>query len=542
VTAWPRGRRRTALRAFSQLRVRVLAGVLLVIILALAAFDVAVITGLRGYLVSQADERLQSVVALYRPFEVASITVVPPAAARPAQFAARGSVNFKRAGGGKPVERVTQIAGPRVFLGPVLDEYWAECVACQGRKVLVGGDPALRPLLPSDLHAIAAAHLAQTVHGRNGSALLRLRAAREGKAGILVVSTSLSGVSKTVDKLELFLGIGSAVAALLAGLGVAGIARRGLRPIETMAAQADGITAGDLTSRVLMGDPRTEVGRLGTALNGMLARIEAAVREQEASQELMRQFFADASHELRNPLASLRANAELYQQGALPARPQVDEAMRRIGLEARRMSALVDSMLRLARLDQGPGQPPETEAGAVRELVDLSALAAECAERARIADPGRPWTARIEDGLLVSGDEELLRQAIDNLLANVRVHTPAGAPARITAAAGGGQVTVRVSDSGPGVDPAELPRIFDRFYRAGTPSRSRRGAAGPGGSGLGLAIVSAIAAAHDGAAAAASGSPRGLRVTITLPAAMPGTVPAADDEPLALAGAHTVLT
>jgi two-component system OmpR family sensor kinase len=159
-----------------------------------------------------------------------------------------------------------------------------------------------------------------------------------------VVTTSLGAVNQTVGQLELILAIGSAAAALLAGLGTAWIARRGLRPVEQMAARADGITLGDLTQRVTPHDPRTEVGRLGNALNGMLARLQAEVREREASQELMRQFFADASHELRNPLASLRANAELYQQGALPDRSQVDEAMGRIGAEARRMSGLVDSM------------------------------------------------------------------------------------------------------------------------------------------------------------------------------------------------------
>ena len=130
-------------------------------------------------------------------------------------------------------------------------------------------------------------------------------------------------------------------------------------------------------------DLRTEVGRLGVALNGMLGRIEASVQERDASQEATRRFFADASHELRNPLASLRANAELYQQGALPDRASVDEAMHRIALEAQRMSRLVDDMLRLARLDQHPGQE--------HEQVDLTALVASCAERSQLADPGRTW-------------------------------------------------------------------------------------------------------------------------------------------------------
>ena len=282
--------------------------------------------------------------------------------------------------------------------------------------------------------------------------------------------------------------------------------RRGLRPVEVMAGQADRINAGDLTDRVSPHDPGTEMGRLGAALNGMLARIEDFVAEREASQEATRQFFADASHELRTPLASLRANAELYQQGALPRREQVDEAMRRITLEAQRMSGLVDDMLRLARLDQHPGQQCEP--------VDVSTLATECVQRARIADPDRTWRGDIPGGLEVTGDEELLRRAIDNVLGNVAAHTPGGSTATITVTGHDGQVVLAVSDDGPGVPPEQLARIFDRFYRAGAPSRRP-------GSGLGLAIVAAVAAAPRRQVAATANDPHGLCITLTLPAAPP---------------------
>ncbi len=235
----------------------------------------------------------------------------------------------------------------------------------------------------------------------------------------------------------------------------------------------------------------------------MLARIEASVAERKASQDLMRRFLAEASHELRTPLASLRANAELYQQGALTKRSQVDEAMRRIMLEAQRMGRLVDDMLRLARLDQHPARQ--------RDPVDLSALAAGCVERSRTADPQRTWQARIASGLVAVGDEELLCRAVDNLLANVHAHTPEGTTAVVTAYDDGDRVVVEVSDNGPGVPADRLPRIFDRFYRAGTPAQRP-------GSGLGLAIVTEIAAAHDGAVTAAPNWPRGLRVTLAVPA------------------------
>ena len=325
------------------------------------------------------------------------------------------------------------IAGPRLRLSPpVLAQYYVGFVSVHGRRGFVVGNPRLVPQLPPGLQVYAAGPRVQTVTSVGGTTQLRLRVmAVPASAGALVAATSLAAVNSTVGRLELILIIGSAVAGLLVAVGVSWVMRRGLRPIETMAAQADRITAGDLTDRVSPHDPATEVGRLGAALNGMLTRIEAAIRDREASQELTRRFFADASHELRTPLASLRANAELYQQGALALRPQVDEAMRRIALEAQRMSRLVDDMLRLARLDQHPDQQ--------HDLVDLTALVHGCAERAQIADPQRAWRAQIAAGLVATGDEELLRRAVDNLLANVCAHTPAGTVATITAAERGRQ-------------------------------------------------------------------------------------------------------
>ena len=292
---------------------------------------------------------------------------------------------------------------------------------------------------------------------------------------------------------------------MLIFLGVGLVMRRGLRPIEQMAYQADRITAGDLTDRVTPTDTGSEVGRLGTALNGMLGRIQTSVAEREASQELMRSFFADASHELRTPLASLCANAELYQQGALTERSQVDEAMRRITLEAQRMARLVDDMLRLGRLDQHPDQH--------RDLVDLSGLVGNCVERARGRRSRANLADRVERGLAVAGDEEQLCRAVDNLLANVQTHTPEGTVATITVRDdGSGRVVVEVSDDGPGVPADKLSRIFDRFYRAGAESRRP-------GCGLGLAIVSQIAATHQGTVARPRPTTRtGCASTLTLPA------------------------
>jgi two-component system, OmpR family, sensor kinase len=479
----------------AQLRTRVLAGVLLVTLAALAAFDVAAITALRSYLIGQTDSELRNVARLYRLESDGQV--------RPVQGQPRS---------GRPAPRATParqevIAGPHFQVNVPLFQPFSVTLLSGPRRGaargFVSGNPGLVPSLPFALRAAGATPTSVTARSRLGNDELRLLAVPEPDGRTLVVTTSLSKVNKTVGQLELILAIGSAVAGLLAAGGVAWIMRRGLRPIETMAVQADEITAGDLTDRVTPHDPRTEVGRLSAAINGMLARIGDFMAERDASQEATRQFFADASHELRTPLASLRANAELYQQGALPERRQVDEAMHRITLESQRMSGLVDDMLRLARLDQQPGHE--------HEPVDVTALVAECAQRARTTDPGRTWHAHIADGLETVGDDELLRRAIDNLLANVHAHTPDDAVATITAVRQNGSVSIEVSDDGPGVPAGQLPHIFERFYRAGAPSHRP-------GSGLGLAIVTAIVTAHKGHAGAALNDPHGLRVTLTVPA------------------------
>jgi two-component system, OmpR family, sensor kinase len=502
----------------AQLRTRVLAGVLAVTVIALVAFDFAAVGALRRYLVGHTDAQLQSVLGLYRPMRITlprgaqwyvhnqavsagSQRLVPPGV-HPVGQTPRPSP------GGPRTHEV--IAGPRFKVpAPILAQFAVGFVSGQRPREFVSGNPGLVPRIPpAQLQRdLAGLNGPQSVIGGDGNATLRLGAIREPSGGFLYATTSLSEVNSTVDHLELILAIASVAVGLLVAGGIGLVLRRGLRPIERMAGQADKITAGDLTERVRPQDPGTEVGRLGAALNGMLTRIEASVSERDASQELTRRFFADASHELRNPLASLRANAELYQQGALREPHQVDEAMSRIAHEAQRMSALVDDMLRLARLDQQPGQQAEP--------VDVTALVTECAERAAITDPARTWHTDLVPSLATTGDEELLRRAIDNLLANVRAHTPSHTTATLTATRCNGSITIEVSDDGPGVPPAQLARIFDRFYRGGP------GGNCPLGAGLGLAIVNAVAAAHHGTAQASLNDPHGLRITLTLPASGP---------------------
>jgi two-component system, OmpR family, sensor kinase len=478
----------------AQLRLKVMAGVVVVTLVALVAFDVAAVSVMRRNLLRQTDANLQVALTLTAP---TLGRILGPHLGSPARQALPASGSIPLAGSAKPPNFIA-LAG--AFDMVFLPSRGAQIILQQavGAKTGRGGQWKLSP-------GAAKASLApgpHTVAAPPGNALLRTESVHV-KGGSLIVGASLDQVDATMGQFELVVLFGSIAIVLLIGAGVFLVLRRGLRPIEAMAAQADRITAGDLTARVTPHSPRSEVGRLGTALNGMLGRIEASVEEREASQEQMRRFFADASHELRTPLASLRANAELYQQGALGSPDQVDEVMCRITLETRRMGRLVDDMLRLARLGQHPGQ--------YREPVDLTALISDSAERVRIADPARTWRVHVADGLATVGDEELLRRAVDNLLTNVLVHTPRDVTGTIAASAADGTITIEVSDDGPGVPPDRLPHIFERFYRAGPrPSRP--------GSGLGLAIAAEIATAHGGTAQAAPATPRGLIISVMLPA------------------------
>jgi len=472
------------------LRLRVMAGAVVITLIALAAFDFAAVNTMRGYLLRSASADLQQALKTTAP----QLNAVLPAA------------TFRSA---------ADLAASRALsLRYVVGEYSVVYRPLHGQRVILQYGVAQSVLALEDwriAHAGTPVTMGVTYTAVSPGALV---VGQRAPGGVLLAGTSLDQVNRTVGRIVLIVVLGSVAAVLLIGLGVFWLLRRGLRPIEAMAAQADRITAGDLADRVTPHHPRSEVGRLGAALNGMLARIQAAVRERESSQDQMRRFFADASHELRTPLASLRANAELYQQGALSGPGQVNEVMRRITLETQRMSRLVDDMLRLARLGLHPDR--------CRELVDLTTLLRACAERARSARPGRVWQVYVSDDLTTIGDEELLRSAIDNLLMNVLVHTPDGTVGTITAfpsghdygADDGVSVTIEVSDDGPGVPSDELPHIFERFYRAGaTPARP--------GSGLGLAIAAEVAAAHGGTAQAASAAPHGLHVTLTLPAHRP---------------------
>ena len=252
--------------------------------------------------------------------------------------------------------------------------------------------------------------------------------------------------------------------------------RLGLRPLSRIEATAGQIAAGDLSRRVSPATPKTEVGRLGLALNAMLDRLEQAFAARTASEERLRRFLADASHELRTPLASIRGYAELFRLGAVRDPAGTETAMRRIEEESKRMGVLVEDLLALARLDEQPERD--------REPVDLAALARDAVQDARARAPDREIALSADGPAVVAGDALQLRQVFANLLGNAIVHTPGGTPIEVAVADGSERVTMSVTDHGEGIPEAEREQLFERFWRReGGRERGRAGA------GLGLAIV-----------------------------------------------------
>jgi two-component system OmpR family sensor kinase len=329
----------------------------------------------------------------------------------------------------------------------------------------------------------------------------RVASVRQAPGGYALVGVHLGDLQATMRRMTGVLAV--ATLAVLGTLVAAGVwvLRQGVRPLVAMTATAGAIADGALSERVSDTDERTEAGRLGVALNTMLGRIESAFAERAAGEQRLRRFVADASHELRTPLTSIRGYAELYRSGALTRKAELDDAMRRVESEARRMGVLVDDLLLLARLDQG--RPLE------REPVRLDVVAADAAADARAVDPSREVTVDAEP-VTVTGDDARLRQVVGNLVGNAVRHTPPGTPIRVSVHPRGSVARVAVTDSGPGMDAETSSRVFERFFRA-DPARTQ------GGSGLGLSIVSAVVAAHGGTVSVDTAPGEGATFVVELP-------------------------
>ena len=325
-------------------------------------------------------------------------------------------------------------------------------------------------------------------------------------AGSVVTAVSLSGVEKAMNQLRfLFLAVGFLVLIVL-GLIARRIIGISLKPLTSVEETAEAFARGDFSARLPEARSDTEVGRLTSALNQMLQRIEESFAVRVASEEKLRRFVADASHELRTPLTAIRGFAELHRQGAIQGEEKTAELVRRIEQESVRMSSLVEDLLLLARLDQSREM--------AMEPVDVTTVIKEAVASARAAGPDHEISVALpNDDVFVLGDSLRIHQVIANLLANARVHTPAGTKISVSVKQDVLGTSISVSDNGPGLSEESQKKIFERFYRA-DPSRVRNGVEGTG---LGLSIVDAVMNAHGGNVKVESELGKGATFTLFFP-------------------------
>jgi two-component system OmpR family sensor kinase len=397
--------------------------------------------------------------------------------------------------------------------GPTLDrppsDFYVRYVTVDGHTTTVVNDSNAEPALPASNDV---GPVPRTVGSVDKSGVQwRVVSVRAPTGRLVTVAYDLSDIQQTVRSLVLLqFGIGAAVLLVL-GLAGSYVVHRSLRPLTEVEKTAAAIAAGELDRRVPERDPRTEVGRLSQALNGMLAQIQRAFASSEASaekarnsEERMRRFITDASHELRTPLTTMRGFAELYRQGA--AR-DMEMVMSRIESESRRMGLLVDDLLLLARLDAQ--RPIE------HDRVDLLALASDAVHDAQAVAPNRTITMEVLDGPgtpEVLGDEPRLRQVLGNLVTNALQHTPESADITVRVGTDIDDAILEVVDEGPGMSQQDALRIFERFYRTDS-SRARIS----GGSGLGLSIVDSLVNAHGGIVTVTTAPGQGCRFYVSLP-------------------------
>jgi two-component system, OmpR family, sensor kinase len=457
------------------LRVGLVAATLVLVACGLLASGIAVTSILRHSLVGRVDQTLLD--------------------------ASRGWAQAPRRMPSPPIE------GPNPARPP--SNFYVRGIGPDGRVWMAINDRDAEPALPADNDV---GPVPVTVGSLDGSNVQwRAVSVRGSRGEFITVAIDLSDVQSTMRAL-IWSQVGIGLAVLLV-LGVAGYAvvHRSLRPLVEVEQTAAAIAAGQLDRRVPERDPRTEVGRLSLALNGMLAQIQRAVASSEqsakkarTSEDRMRRFITDASHELRTPLTTIRGFAELYRQGA--AR-DVEMLMSRIESESRRMGLLVEDLLLLARLDAQ--RPLE------RHRVDLLALATDAVHDAQSIAPKRRIAMEVFDGPgtpEVLGDEARLRQVLSNLVSNALQHTPEDAGITVRVGTHDDQAVLEVIDEGPGMTQEDAQRVFERFYRADS-SRARAS----GGTGLGLSIVDSLVYAHGGTVSVTTAPGRGCRFEVNLP-------------------------
>ena len=491
------------------LRLRLLVAVGLISIVALVVADFATYSALRSSLYQQVDQQL----AQRRPGVPVDLSTGTLACLSPngGGFAHVPGGPGPGSGDGSPNVLGYSYSADVNQGGKVLDG--AECPA------YIGSHP-YRPALPDPITGFTTqpdgsqeVYFTTSSINPDGPAF-RVRAVKE-QGDIAILAQPLVDQTSTLHTLFLTEFAVTAGALVLALAGGWWLVRLGLRPLEDVEATAESIAAGNLDQRVPGADQPTEVGRLARALNVMLERIQAAFSARLASeqrlqesQDHLRQFVADASHELRTPIAAVSAYAELFERGAATNAEDLPRVMAGIRTETARMDRLVSDLLTLARLDEGvPMQLVP---------VELVGLTSEAVRTATAVGPEWPVQFWASNPIEITGDKDRLRQVIDNLLANVRAHTPPGTATTVRLDQAGADARIEVADNGPGMPAEDAQHVFERFYRA-DPARARSS----GGSGLGLSIVSAIVAGHGGTVSAQSAPGQGMTVTVRIPIAAP---------------------
>lgn len=343
-----------------------------------------------------------------------------------------------------------------------------------------------------------------------GAGEYRMAAMGVSDGSTILMGLPLATIDRVVGRIGSFLVVliaGVVALVVVAGRKSVDVA---LRPLERMRETAQRVSGlqlavgnAALTERVEVDQPETEVGQLGRAFNRMLDNVDEALTARRNSEAKVRQFVADASHELRTPLTAIRGYSELTRRQKMDMSDDLRHALDRIESESVRMSALVEDLLLLARLDEG------------RDLdlnpLDVSKLVKDAVNDATVASPEHVWRVKTARGATIAADRDRFYQVLVNLLANARTHTPAGTIVTTTVSVADDAVTITVADNGPGIPPEIRESLFERFARADT-SRARA----TGSTGLGLAIVEGLVRAHKGTIVVHS-EPGDTRFVVTLP-------------------------
>ena len=474
------------------LRTRLVIGVVGLLALGLALANVAAILLISSYQQQRIDTQLEG------PFGAQSPTGPSLTSAQACQLLGRAAIGTQQL--------------PTAYAFAVTDIHGSILCQLPAEPTALG-----RPDLSTVTRELAAAVQSEqpvTVRNVEHGAPWRVRVLATTD-GYGVIGISLADAIDTLRRLQLITLVVSVVILALGGLGSWFMVRLALKPLTAIEQTAEAIAGGDLSRRVDEPPANTEVGRLTVSLNAMLGQIEEGFDEQIKIEERLRRFIADASHELRTPVASIRGHAEMYRQGVATDPADITTIMGRIESESIRMGDLVNDLLLLARLDAEPVLD--------RQPVDLLTVAADTILDARARDPrraisltqlaGEGW---VDAPPVVLGEEARIRQVIGNVVANVLRHTPSDPPSRSRSESAADSVVAQVIDHGPGLPPEAAAKVFERFYRSDY-GRART----QGGAGLGLSIAAALMSAHAGTITYTDTYGGGSTFEITFPRSMP---------------------